>query len=60
MKPHISADVVLLKSNHVVFTSVYDSYASDKNVNRIYELHEVFRVKQQGRSLTEYYSYVKG
>lgn len=57
MKPHISEDVVLLKSTHVVFTSVYDSYASDKNVNRIYELHEeVFRVKQQGRSLKEYYS----
>lgn len=47
MKPHISADVVLLKSTHVVFTSVYDSYASDKNVNRIYELHEVFRVSNK-------------
>lgn len=49
--------VVLLKSAYVIYTSDYDSFASDKNVNGIYELCE--GVKQQGGSLEEYYSYVK-
>lgn len=49
--------VLLLKSAYVIYTSVCDSFASDKNVNGIYELCE--GVKQQGGSLEEYYSYVK-
>lgn len=61
MEPHISADVVLLDTNYLVFSYVSDSHASHNNINSIYELcEEIFRIKQGSKSLKDYYSFVKG
>lgn len=61
MEPNISSDVVLLKSVYEVYASVVDSFAADRNVNLIFELcDEIFHSKQQGRSLKDYYSFLKG
>lgn len=44
MEPHISSDVLLLKTAHEVYASVANSFASNKKVNCIFELYdEIFR-----------------
>lgn len=56
MEPHISCDVVLLKTAYEVYQSIADSFASDKNANLIFELcDEIFLSKQQGQSLKDFF-----
>lgn len=44
-----------------VFHSVSDTWAANDNVNRIYEIcEEIFKMKQAGKSLKDYYGLVKG
>lgn len=51
----MSADVILLNTAYLVFSSVSDSFASNNNVNRIFELcEEIFVMKQGNKSLTDY------
>lgn len=51
MEPDISADVVLLDTAYLVFSSVSDSYASHNKINRIYELSEEIFCMKQGSKL---------
>lgn len=46
MEPYVSADVILLNTAYLVLSSVSDSFASNNNVNRIFELcEEIFGIK---------------
>lgn len=60
-EPHVSADVVLLDTAYLVYSSICDSYGSNNNINTIHELcEEIYHMKQGSKSLKDYYGFVKG
>lgn len=51
---------MLLKTAFEVWQPVYESYATEKNIQRIYGLfEEVFLTKQGTKPLNKYYSFIK-
>lgn len=60
MEANINADVLFLDTAFDLYSSVNDTWTTNNNASRIYELgDEIFKMKQGGRSLEDYYSCVK-
>ncbi|XP_043693371.1 uncharacterized protein LOC122643864 [Telopea speciosissima] len=61
MEPSIASNVMFHKTAKGVWNELKESYSQDTNLSRIYDVYErFFSFKQDGKSLGEYYSSLKG
>ncbi|GAV57095.1 UBN2_3 domain-containing protein, partial [Cephalotus follicularis] len=61
MKLEIAANVMFHNTAKGVWDDFKDTYSQDKNMNRVYDLHDkMFHLRQSGKPLHDYYSTFKG
>lgn len=54
MEPNVACDAMLLPSAHAIWNFVRETFTSDGNIQRIYELYEeIFLTKQGTKNLNE-------
>ena len=60
LEPQVATTVEFCDTSKAIWDSLAESFSTQSNVSRVYELYEqIFAMRQSGRSLPDYYSSLK-